>query len=138
MLQNGTWSLAYTLSQGLNLSSNSASTGTSGLFGLTGTVVNGEVELFATNYTLSDLDQTYLYGISDLLSATSAQAGESFTTLETAATDTNFKGVAFAPVSPTPLPGSAILFLSGIALLGVFAVRRNRGMSGMPTGLAMS
>ena len=138
VLQNGSWNLAYTLSQGLNLSANTATTGTSGLYGLTGTVVNGEVELFATNYTLSDTDPTYLFGLSDQLSATSAQAGESFTTLETAPTDANFKGVAFAPVSPTPLPGSAILFLSGIGFLGLFALRGNRGMSGRPSELALS
>jgi hypothetical protein len=138
VLQNGTWNLAYTLSQGLNLVANTGSSGTTGLYGLTGTVVNGEVELFATNYTLGDTDQTYLFGISDQLSATSAQAGESFTTLETAPADANFKGVSFAPVSPTPLPGSAILLLSGIGLAGLFAVRRNRGLSGVPSGSAMA
>jgi hypothetical protein len=33
------------------------------LFGLAGEVVNGQVELFAPNFTLSDLDQAYLFGV---------------------------------------------------------------------------
>jgi hypothetical protein len=116
-LVGGSWQLDYTLASGLHLVSNgngTATTGTSGLLGLTGEVVGNTVELFATNYTLGDTDQTYLYGISDSLSATTAGAvtGETFTTLETAAPDTNFKGVAFAPV---PLPATAWLLLSGLA-----------------------
>lgn len=47
---SGTWTLDYTLSKGLNLVANSNTTGTSGLYGLTGEVVNGITELFATNY----------------------------------------------------------------------------------------
>jgi hypothetical protein len=93
-----TWSLAYTLSAGLNLVANTASSGTTGLIGLTGVVnSNGTVSLYATNSTIGDLDQTYLYGITDTLSATAAPSGESFTVLETAAPDTNIRGVAFAP-----------------------------------------
>jgi len=68
---NGTsWVLDYTLAGGLNLVANTNSGGTSGLYGLTGEVVGGEVELFATNFTLSDLDPTFLYGITDTLAAT--------------------------------------------------------------------
>jgi hypothetical protein len=116
-LSNGTWTLDYTLSAGLNLVSNSSASGSTGLFGLTGEVVGNQVELFATNSTITDLGQTYLYGITDSLTATSASqvSGESFSVLATAPADTNFKGVAFAPV---PLPPSLPMLLSGLAVLG--------------------
>ena len=99
---SGTWSLAYTLYQGLNLVLNSSGTGTSGLYGLTGAVSGNTVQLYATNYTLSDLDFTYLYGITDNLTYTTASqaSGESFTLLDTAPVDSNFKGVSFAPTIP--------------------------------------
>jgi autotransporter passenger strand-loop-strand repeat protein/uncharacterized repeat protein (TIGR03803 family) len=106
-LVNGTWQLDYTLTNGLGLIANpSISTdtaGSTGLIGLTGEVVNGQVELFATNSTIGDLDQTYLYGITDTLGdTTAAQAsGEAFTVLATAAPDTNIRGVAFAPTPYT-------------------------------------
>jgi hypothetical protein len=123
-LTNGSWNLDYTLSQGLGLVPNTASSGTTGLYGLTGQVVNGQVELFATNYTIGDTDPTYLFGITDQLGATTAPSGESFTTLETAPADSNFKGVAFAPVSPTPLPSSMMLFGSGLLGLTLLLKRR--------------
>ena len=44
---------------------NTASAGTTGLIGLTGKVVGGQVQLFATNATINDLDQTFLYGVTD-------------------------------------------------------------------------
>jgi hypothetical protein len=96
-----TWTLAYTLSAGLNLVADTASAGTTGLIGLTG-VVNGDgtVTLYATNSTIGDLDQTYLYTITDTLSATTPAQGESFTVLDTAAPDTNIRGVALAPSNP--------------------------------------
>jgi hypothetical protein len=126
-LVNGTWQLDYTLSAGLNLVLNDNDTGTghgvSGLFGLTGKVVGNSVELFATSSVLGDTDQTYLYGITDTLSATSASqvTGEDFTTLAAAPADSDFKGVAFAPV---PLPPSVTMLLGGLGLFGTFAVRR--------------
>jgi hypothetical protein len=123
---NGTnWVLQYTLSTGLNLvpdttpcGSNQVNCGTTGLIGLTGQVVGNSVELFATNSTLGDLDQTYLFGITDSLSSTSG-AGESFTTLLTAAPGTNIRGVAFAPA---PEPSS--LSLMAFALIGIALIRR--------------
>lgn len=117
-LIGSTWELDYTLSTGLNLVPDSASNGVSGLFGLTGKVVGNDVELFATSYVLGDTDQTYLYGITDALSDTSASQvnGESFATLEAAPADSDFKGVAFAPV---PLPASLPLLLSGLGLLAL-------------------
>jgi hypothetical protein len=88
-----------------------------------GEVVGNSVELFATSSVLGDTDQTYLYGITDNLSATSASqvTGEDFTTLAAAPADSDFKGVAFAPV---PLPPSVTMLLGGLGLFGSFAVRR--------------
>jgi len=130
-LVNGTWNLDYTLSTGLNLVLNgndgaNVEHGVSGLFGLTGKVVGGQVELFATSYVLSDTDQTYLYGITDTLSYTSASQAntETFTTLEDAPADSDFKGVSFAPTSPVPAPANLPLLLSGVALI-VLAARRS-------------
>jgi hypothetical protein len=97
---NGTtWQLLYTLSVGLNLVKYNASTGTTGLYGLAGKVIpGGQVELFATNATAADEDQTYLYGIVDTLSNTTPPGtNEAFTVLATAPANCNFKGVAFAP-----------------------------------------
>jgi len=98
---SGTWSLKYTLYQGLNLVNNTNSFGTSGLYGLTGVVNGTTVNLYGTNTTLSDLDQTYLYGITDVL-ANTTPPGTSlvFTVLATAPVDSNFKGVSFAPATP--------------------------------------
>src|SRR5208282_425560 len=99
----GTWNLAYTLWRGLNLVNNGNTTGTSGLYGLTGTVSGSSVLLYATSYQLGDLDHTYLYGITDTLNFTTASqaAGETFTLLDTAPSDSNFKGVSFAPTIPS-------------------------------------
>ena len=96
---SGTWTLAYTLATGLHLVPNTAGTGSSGLFGLAGRVQADQVLLYATDFTLNDLDATFLYGITDSLGNTSAAlaAGETFTTLAAAPKDSNFKGVSFAP-----------------------------------------
>jgi hypothetical protein len=117
----GTWSLAYTLYQGLNLVNNGDTDGTSGLYGLTGAVSGNNVSLYATNYTLADLDPTYLYGITDNLTYTTASqaAGETFTVLATAPQDSNFKGVSFAPTIPngdveiTSVPSGLTVTTSG-------------------------
>ncbi|MFZ0315060.1 MAG: hypothetical protein WAL85_20335, partial [Candidatus Korobacteraceae bacterium] len=99
---SGTWSLAYTLWRGLNLVNNGNTTGTSGLYGLTGLVSGNKVFLYVTNYTLSDLDYTYLYGITDNLTYTLASqaSSETFSLLDTAPPDSNFKGVSFTPTIP--------------------------------------
>lgn len=126
---SGTWSLAYTLSAGLSLVPNTQSdnpTGddTTGLLGLTGEVINGEVELFATNYTIGDLDPTYLYGITDSLAATSLPTSESFTELAEAPADSNFKGVSFAPTAAAvPEPAMEALFALGLTAM-LFSRRR--------------
>ena len=116
-----TWTMAYTLSAGLDLVANTASSGTTGLLGLTGQVVGDTVQLFATNYTAGDLDQTYLFGISDSLGATQRQAGQQFTKLAAAPADSNFKGVAIAPV---PEPGEWAMMIAGLGVVGGIARRR--------------
>lgn len=99
---SGTWSLAYTLYQNLGLVANSSASGSTGLYGLTGKVTGTTVQLYATNYNINDLDPTYLFGITDTLSFTTASqaASEVFSVLDTAPPDSNFKGVAFAPTIP--------------------------------------
>ena len=117
---SGTWTWEYTLYQGLNLVKNANSKsgdttcstntdGTTGLYGLTG-VVNGDgsVNLYATNFTIADLDPTFLYGITDCLAATTAGGSSgscttgqtTFTQLTAAPSDSNFKGVSLAPTIP--------------------------------------
>jgi hypothetical protein len=123
-LNNGVWKLDYTLAAGLNLVKNSAMSGTTGLLGLTGKDVGGEVELFATNYTIGDTDPTYLYGVTDLLSATTKPVGETFIQLAAAPADSNFKGVAFAP-APIPEPAAYALMMLGLGLMGA-AMRKGR------------
>ena len=144
---NGTWTLDYTLSVGLNLVNNGSTAGgcgtgtgacTTGLEGLTGKLIdNGtEVELFATNYTLNDLNSTFLYSITDVLSDKTNPGNEDFNLLATAPADSNFKGVAFAPtgadpLTPTPLPASWTFMLMGLAGFGWAAIRRRSNGSGL-------
>ncbi len=56
---DGSWVLDYTIAAGLNLVANTVASGTTGLLGLAGEVIDGQVELFATNETISDLDPTF-------------------------------------------------------------------------------
>jgi hypothetical protein len=123
---NGTsWVLDYTLADGLNLVANTAKAGTTGLLGLTGEVVGGNVELFATNFTIGDTDPTFLYGITDVLGDLTRPTGgasETFAQLAIAPKDSNFKGVSFAP---TPEPETWALMLGGFGLAGA-ALRRRR------------
>ncbi len=102
------WSLAYTLYQGLDLvlnvdcdpaNDNTTGTGATGLYGLTGVVNDGVATLYVTNYPNDDLLQTYLYGITDTL-ATTAYPATSFTVLDTAPTGSVFRGVSFVPSIP--------------------------------------
>ncbi len=116
---SGTWQLLYTISAGLNLVSNPTVTpantsGSTGLYGVTGVVNGSSVYLYATNFTINDLDATYLYGFTDQLAATSKPA-TAFTQLAAAPADSNFKGVALAPGLPA---GSATITStpSGVAL----------------------
>jgi hypothetical protein len=129
-LVSGSWVLDYTLSTGLDLVENptadaSDTDGSTGLYGLTGELIDGgtEVELFATNSTIADLDQTYLYGIVDVLADTTNPGTEDFTVIATAPADSNFKGVSFAPTA-TPEPSTFLLFGCGIAALPVARRRK--------------
>jgi hypothetical protein len=130
-LVGGTWELDYTLSAGLDLVPNTDSHGTTGLIGLTGEVVGNEVHLFATNFTLGDLDQTFLYGITDQLTAMTEPTNESFTELAAAPADSNFKGVAFAPTGfgAVPEPATWALMLGGLGFVGGVARRRRQAIA---------
>jgi len=123
VLVGGTWTLEYTVSAGLGLVANTGASGTTGLFGLTGKVVNGQVELYATNFTIGDTDQTYLYGLTDTLASLAPAGGEGFTQLAAAPGDSRFRGLAFAP---TPEPSTWALLILGVGLMGVKLRRRPR------------
>jgi hypothetical protein len=109
--ESGTWTWVYTLYKGLNLVANlnkgcSTNTdGTTGLIGLTGVVNGATATLYATNYAMNDLDPTYIFSITDTISAT-ANPGTTFTQLATAPADSNFKGISIAPTLPA---GSATI-----------------------------
>jgi hypothetical protein len=135
-LVGGTWTLDYDLVNGLNLVNNAnanantpTAAGVTGLFGLTGKVVNGQVELFATSYGLNELSPSFLYGITDTLSDTtiSQASGESFTVLDSTDSGTLIRGVAFAPEVPEA-PTWAMMLL-GFAGIG-FMARRLNGVNG--------
>jgi hypothetical protein len=149
VLQNGNWTLAYDLVAGLNLVNNNnvklpgntnTTPGVTGLFGLTGEVVNGQVELFATSYGLNELSPSYLYEITDSLlcvdspnTSGSCSSGESFTTLYSADSGVSIRGVAFAPANETPLPAALPLFASGLGALSLLGWRRKRKAAALAT-----
>jgi hypothetical protein len=150
-LNNGTWQLDYTLTNGLNLGAaytvsgtNSGNTGTftaytDGLGNITGKVnADGTVSIYAVTSTVNNSvadtgtlndfgsDPNALVAITDTLSDTSASqvSGEDFTTLVGPSYGTVLRGISFAP---TPEPSSWLLALGAC---GAFvAVRRFRRQS---------
>jgi hypothetical protein len=128
-LSNGTWTLAYTMTDpnfvSPTLSAN-ATSGQTGFEAITGTVVGGTVDLFAVSYTAGDDNANGLYAIQDSLTAT-ALAGQNFTEVESAggSGEENIKGVSFAPV---PEPSSWALLAMGGAGLAAAAWRRRRAV----------
>jgi len=134
----GVWSLEYDLFKGLNLVNNAladpahpTNPGVTGLFGLTGLVVGGQVELFATSYGLNELSPSYLYEITDTLSATTPGANEQFTTLFSAPTNVSIRGVSFAPTpAPAPAIGQGLVSLGGLIAAGARALRARRRSQG--------
>ena len=126
----GSWKLDYTLTAGLNLVANTGTAGTTGLLGLTGLVNGDSVELYATNYTIGDLDPTFLYGITDSLSALTKPTGETFVQLAAAPVNSNFKGVSFAPqVAAVPEPASWALLIVGFGVVGTASRRRRTALA---------
>ena len=123
-LVNGAWMMLYDIYTGLNLVNNAGTSGTTGLIGLAGQVINGITYLYATNSTIGDLDQTYVFSVFDPLAQTTrgvVAGSDAFTTIYTAAAGTNVRGIAFAPV---PEPGT--IALGAIGFAGLLAARRRR------------
>lgn len=143
-LVNNTWTLDYTITGGLGNITGDAAVGgdvgkastttfyTDGLRNLTGSVsASGVVTLYAVTATVTDAgagsgwDQganpDQVVTLTDNLNATTAGVNEAFTTLETSAEGTVYRGVAL-----TPIPGPLVLLLSGgLALVGI-GRRRNK------------
>jgi hypothetical protein len=82
--------------------------------GLTGSVVNGQVQLFATS-------ETKLYGVTDT-GGYNANLTGTLGTLATAGANTVFRGVTLAPAVPEPETYG--LALVGLALVGGLRLRR--------------
>ncbi len=138
-LVGGTWKLDYTLKSGLIGSTytvsgiNSGVAGTwptvttTGLRDLTGRVDgHGNVSLWAVTATTSGsgdngADPNEVVMISDLLSATSLPAGESFSTFAGPQYGVRYGGVAIASV---PEPVTWAMMVAGFGLLGVAMRRR--------------
>jgi hypothetical protein len=126
-LIGNTWVLLYDIYSGLGIVSNATATsGTSGLIGLTGQVINGEVYLYATNATLGDLDATSVFSVMDPLTQSNRgaqQGSDIFSSIYTAPLGENVRGIAFAPqVVPEP----ETLGLVAIGALALLSEKRRK------------
>jgi uncharacterized protein (TIGR03437 family) len=115
MFAGGKWSLAYVLQSGLNLGQQysvpnlpaALNPATAGLRNLTGRVnSDGTVTLYAVTSTVSangdqGADPNKLVSVTDVLTATTAPASATFTTLRAANAGEILRGVALAPSSTT-------------------------------------
>jgi len=123
VLNNGTWTMAYVLQNGLNLGQpytvtnypTSLNPSTDGLRNIAGKVnPDGTVTIWATTSTVSangdnGADPNKLVSINDVLANTSAAsaASEQFTTLRTAAAGEVLRGVSLTPSTP-PTPAANV------------------------------
>jgi len=135
ILSSGTWQLAYTLQNGLdlgtlkNVAGYPAQTATTGLRNLTGEVnADGTVTLDAITAQYSSIsggepDPTSLVSITDSLTATSLPSTEDFVTLQNSGSGEVFRGVALV-AEPVPEPSG----VGGIiaAALGMCVLLRRR------------
>lgn len=101
----GTWSLAYTMNNGL----------TNGMRGLTGINNGGTVTLFGTSADTA----------SKFVSVTDSGAASLFATLATASGNTAFRGIEFAALAAVPEPGT-IALIALAALPGAALLRRRK------------
>ena len=136
---NNSWTLDYTLQNGLALGQTYAVAGldpslspaTAGLRNLTGKVnSDGTVSLYAVTSTTSGntdqgADPNKLVAINDVLAFTTASqaSGETFTTLQAAGYGEVLRGVAFAPAA-VPEAGTLLSFATLLSLGGLLTVRR--------------
>lgn len=145
-LVNNSWQADYTITSGLaeGFTDGNVAVGadtsatkfyTDGIRNLTGTVnANGTVTLYAVTATLTDstagknwdqgANPDQIVSLTDTVAANTAGTGEAFTTLETSAAGTVYRGVAVAPV---PLPASVWLLIGGLG--GIGGLARKRGAS---------
>src|SRR5581483_11424445 len=137
VLNNGTWTMAYVLQNGLNLGQpytvtnypTSLNPSTDGLRNIAGKVnPDGTVTIWATTSTVSangdnGADPNKLVSINDVLANTSAAsaASEQFTTLRTAAAGEVLRGVSLTPSTP-PTPAANVPLVLSAANPGATAI----------------
>lgn len=114
----------YTLSSGTWTSNGTSGTGTDAYRGLTGSVSNSIVSLFATRKGGSAAaGGGELVSLSDSSGYNGSFTGLTPSVLATASTNTAFRGVAFAP---TAVPVPAAVWLFGSAMTALLGIRRRR------------
>ena len=111
-LVNGSWTLLYTIQNGLNLdqpqtiNNYPVPTYPTGIRNMTGSVNgDGSVTIYAITSQYSTIsggepDPTSLVGITDSLAATTLPASEQFVTIQNSGNQQAYRGVAFIPPAP--------------------------------------